>query len=267
MVDALKQITPERRDSILSLLMKNAMPLTLKEVQNLSFFLENDRQIGQQLNEILELIGKNSNEDILKLAEDLKTGLMNINADIKEGKQLGQRPYDEFSRILRELENKSNYLTSTERSALQKSGEKLLDSLELQLHLNREDTLLQLPLMMGHQFKNLQMYVMRDKKGSKKIDPKNMSVLLNFDTNNMGNMNIYVGVHYKNIVMKMGLENKEDQSLIEDYSKELKNYLEDLGYDLKDLSFRIDNDNNILSMTKETEGNHRTMNKLLDIKI
>ena len=267
MVDALKQITPERRDSILSLLMKNAMPLTLKEVQNLSFFLENDRQIGQQLNEILELIGKNSNEDILKLAEDLKTGLMNINADIKEGKQLGQRPYDEFSRILRELEDKSNHLTSTERSALQKSGEKLLNSLELQLHLNREDTLLQLPLMMGHQFKNLQMYVMRDKKGSKKIDPKNMSVLLNFDTNNMGNMNIYVGVHYKNIVMKMGLENKEDQSLIEDYSKELKKYLEDLGYDLKELSFRIDNDNNILSMTKETEGNHRTMNKLLDIKI
>jgi len=267
MVDALKQITPEKRDSIISLLMKNAMPLTLKEVQNLSFFLSNEKQIGQQLEEILDLIHKNSNAEIVKLAEELKQNLTKLNVNIREGKQISERPYEEFSKILRDLESKSSFLSSGERSALQKSGQKLLDSLELQLHLNREDTLLQLPLMMGDQLKNLQMYIMRDKKGSKKIDPKNMSVLLNFDTNNMGNVNIYVAVNYKNIVMKMGLGNKDDQNLVEDYSKDLENYLKDLGYDLKDLSFRVDEDNHILSMVEETEGNHRSMKKLLDIKI
>jgi len=267
MVDALKQITPERRDSIISLLMKNAMPLTLKEVQNLSFFLSNEKQIGQQLEEILDLIHKNSNAEIVKLAEELKQNLTKLNVNIKEGKQVSERPYEEFSKILRDLESKSSFLSSGERLGLQKSGQKLLDSLELQLHLNREDTLLQLPLMMGDQLKNLQMYIMRDKKGSKKIDPKNMSVLLNFDTNNMGNVNIYVAVNYKNIVMKMGLGNRDDQNLVEDYSKDLENYLKDLGYDLKDLSFRVDDDNHILSMIEETEGNHRSMKKLLDVKI
>ena len=267
MVDALKQISPERRDSIISLLMKNAMPLTLKEVRNLSFFLSNERQIGQQLDEILDLIDKNNNHEVIKLSEELKKNLIKINRDIKDGKQIGERPYEEFSRMLKELESKSSFLSSGERATLQKSAEKLLDSLELQLHLNREDTLLQLPLMMGDQLKNLQMYIMRDKKGSKKIDPKNMSVLLNFDTNNMGNVNIYVVVNYKNIVMKMGLANKEDQSLVESYSKELEKYLEDLGYDLKDLSFRIDEDNHITSMIKETEGSHRTLKNLLDVKI
>lgn len=267
MVDALKQIDPQRRDSIISILMKNAMPLTLKEVQNLSFFLSNKNQIGQEMDEILNLIDKNKNEEVSKLAEELKNSLMKINNHIKEGKEVGKRPYEEFSKILKELENSSTLLSDSEKSSLQKSGGKLLDSLELQLQLNREDTLLQLPIMVGEQFKNLQMYLMRDNKRSKKIDPNDMSVLLNFDTNNMGNLNVYVSVNYKNIIMKIGLEDKEDKNLIENYSKELENYFQDLGYELKDLSFRIDEDNNVMSMVEETEGDHRTLNKLLDVKI
>ncbi|WP_041719374.1 DUF6240 domain-containing protein [Alkaliphilus oremlandii] len=267
LVDTLKQITPERRDSIISLLMKNAMPLTLKEVQKLSFFLNNERQIGHELEAILSIIENNKNEEIAQLAARLRTGIHKMTSDMKEGKPFGERPYEEFSQILRALESKSAHLSGGERSSLQKSGERLLDSLELQVHLNRQDTLLQLPLMMGDQLKNLQMYVMRDKKGSKKIDPKNMSVLLNFDTNNMGNINIYMAVNYSNIVMKIGLNHTEDKELIENYTKDLEKYLEDLGYSLKDLSFRIDEDTHILSMHREIEGNHQSLKKLLDIKI
>ena len=62
LVDTLKQITPERRDSIISLLMKNAMPLTLKEVQKLSFFLNNERQIGHELEAILSIIENNKKD-------------------------------------------------------------------------------------------------------------------------------------------------------------------------------------------------------------
>ncbi len=266
-VDALKQISPERKNSIISLLMKNSIPMTLKQVQNLSFFLSNQRQIGHQLEEMLNLIDENNNAEITKIAEELENAVNKINNHIKEGRQIGERPYEEFSRLLKNLESKSTLLSKEDRGAIQKSGEKLLDSLELQLHLNREDTLLQLPLMMNDQLKNLQIYIMKDKQGSKKIDPRNMSVLLNFDTNNMGNVNIYLAVNYKNIVMKMGLSNKEDQDLVEKYSKELEEHLEGLGYDLKNLSFRIDDDNHILSMVEETEASKPGVKKLLDVRI
>lgn len=267
MVDLLKQIPEERKNTIISLLMKNAMPLTLKEVQNLSFFLSNQRQIGHQVDEILKLINKYDNTEITLVAEDLKKAVNKINEHIKKGGQIEEKPYQELSRLLRELEGKSSSLTGEDRNNLGKSGEKLLDSLELQLQLNREDTVLQMPLMMGDQLKNLQIYIMRDKKGSKKIDPKNMSVLLNFDTNNMGNVNIYVGVNYKNIVMKIGLADEKDQDLIEKYSGELEKHLEELGYDLKDLSFRLDNDNHILSMANDSEVKNPKIKRLLDVKI
>ncbi len=267
MIDILKQISPERKNTIISLLMKNAMPLTLKEVQNLSFFLNNQRQIGHQLDEILNLIDKNKNTETIRIAEELKRAINRINGHIKEGKQIEERPYEEFSRLLRELENKSSFLTRGDKETFQKSGEKLLDSLELQLQLNREDTVLQFPLMMNEHLKNLQIYIMKDKKGRKKIDPKNMSILLNFDTNNMGNINIYVAVNYKNIVMKMGLANREDQNLVEKYSNELEEHLEDLGYNLKDLSFRIDDDNHILSMAGEAGERNPKIKRLLDVRI
>lgn len=267
MVDVLKQISPERKNTIISLLMKNAMPLTLKEVQNLSFFLSNQRQIGHQLDEILNLIDKNENTEVIRIAGELKKVISKINGNIKEGRQIEGRPYEDFSKLLKELESKSSFLTKEDKETLQKVGEKLLDSLELQLQLNREDTVLQLPLMMSEYLKNLQIYVMRDKKGSKKINPKDMSILLNFDTNNMGNVNIYVAVNYKNIVMKMGLANEEDRNLIEKYSAELGKHLEELGYDLKDLSFRISDDNHILSMADEMEKKNPKIKRLLDVRI
>jgi len=247
--------------------MKNAMPLTLKEVQNLSFFLSNQRQIGHQLDEILNLIDKNENTEVIRIAGELKKVISKINGNIKEGRQIEGRPYEDFSKLLKELESKSSFLTKEDKETLQKVGEKLLDSLELQLQLNREDTVLQLPLMMSEYLKNLQIYVMRDKKGSKKINPKDMSILLNFDTNNMGNVNIYVAVNYKNIVMKMGLANEEDRNLIEKYSAELGKHLEELGYDLKDLSFRISDDNHILSMADEMEKKNPKIKRLLDVRI
>ena len=78
MIDILKQISPERKNTIISLLMKNAMPLTLKEVQNLSFFLNNQRQIGHQLDEILNLIDKNKNTETIRIAEELKRAINRI---------------------------------------------------------------------------------------------------------------------------------------------------------------------------------------------
>lgn len=267
MVDMLKHIPPEEKNTIISLLMKNAMPLTLKEVQNLSFFLGNQRQIGHQLDEILNLIDKNENMEIIKITKELKQVVNKINKNIKEGKQIGEEPYKEVVSLLKELENKSPFLTKEDKGILQKNGERLLDSLELQLQLNREDMVLQLPLIMNEHLKNLQIYIMKDKKGGKKIDPQNMSILLNFDTNNMGNVNIYVAVNYKNIVMKMGLASKEDQNLIEKYSNELGKHLESLGYNLKDLSFRISGDNHILSMVGETGERELKIKRLLDVRI
>ncbi|HZX21092.1 MAG TPA: DUF6240 domain-containing protein [Clostridia bacterium] len=267
MVDMLKHISPEGKNTIISLLMKNAMPLTLKEVQNLSFFLSNQRQIGHQLDEILNLIDKNENTEIIKISGELKQVVNKINKNVKEGKQIEEEPYKEVASLLKELENKSSFLTKEDREALQKSGEKLLDSLEMQLQLNREDMVLQLPLIMNEHLKNLQIYIMKDKKGRKRIDPKNMSILLNFDTNNMGNVNIYVAVNYKNIVIKMGLADKEDQNLIEKYSNELGKHLEGLGYNLKDLSFRISDDNHIFSMVDEVGEKEPGIKRLLDVRV
>ncbi|AOY75703.1 DUF6240 domain-containing protein [Clostridium formicaceticum] len=267
LLQSMEGITYQQKDSILSLLLKNAIPVTLKEVQNLSFFLGNQQQIGYQMKEILKAIEKSPRKEIKEVAFKMRELLREVDEALKVGKIEGNRPYEEFGRLLKQLETKTHLLDNESKTSLQKSGEKLLDSLEIQMHLNKEDTVLQLPVMMGDQLKNLQIYIMKDKKGSKKIDPRDMSILLNFDTNTMGNVNVYVGVNYKRVVMKMGLNHQEDQQLIAKYENQLKELLQEMGYELKDLSFRVEEEQHILTMADEVATNEKRKKSLLDVKI
>ena len=84
----------------------------------------------------------------------------------------------------------------------------------------------------------------------------------------MGNINIYIAVNYKNIVMKIGLTNENDKKFVEKHLNELEESLRDLGYNLKDLSFRIDEDNHIFSaVADEIEENSPKIKRLLDVRI
>ncbi|AKL93829.1 hypothetical protein CACET_c03130 [Clostridium aceticum] len=267
LLQSMENITYQQKDSILSLLLKNAMPITLKEVQNLSFFLGNQQQIGSQMKEILEMTEKSSRREIKEIAHKMRELLQGVDETLKVGKVEGNRPYEEFGRLLKQLETKAYLLDEETKISLQKTGGKLLDSLEIQMNLNKEDTVLQLPVMMGDQLKNLQIYVMKDKKGSKKIDPRDMSILLNFDTNTMGNVNVYVGVNYKRVVMKMGLNRQEDQQLVTKHENQLKELLQEMGYELKDLSFRVEEQQHILTMADEINATEKRKKNLLDVKI
>ncbi|MCC5911032.1 MAG: hypothetical protein JJT76_11415 [Clostridiaceae bacterium] len=267
LMESMEQVSHQQKDSILSVLLKNAMPVTLKEVQGLSFFLSNQQQIGSQVKDILKTIDKHPRKEIQEIASNIKEQLQVLSKDLKQGKLESTRPYEALAKALQELESKAGLLEEGMRNSIKNSGEKLLDSLETQIHLNKEDTVLQLPIMMGDEFKNLQIYVMKDKKGSRKIDPRDMSILLNFDTNNMGNVNVYVGVNYKKVVMKMGLNRHEDRTLMESYTKKMETMLEEMGYELKDFSFRVEEDQHILSLTDEIEELQGKTKNMLDVKV
>ncbi|ABR47018.1 hypothetical protein Amet_0793 [Alkaliphilus metalliredigens QYMF] len=255
------------REHIVSLLLKNAIPLNLKEVQSLSLLLKNQEQVGHQIGAMVKELAGNQQEEIKEIHHKMQDLLQEISSQVKSGKVQNERPYEKIAELIKELEGKQHLLDEQTKGRLQQTSDKLLESLEIQGRLNKEDMVLQLPFLMENQFKNLQIYVMNQKKGSKKIDPKNMSVLLNFDTNHMGNMNIYVAVNGKNVVMKMGVIQGEDQKLIEAYEKQLHGLFEALGYELKDLSYRVEKEQHILTMMDEVNQENGVQRNALDIRI
>ncbi|SES86156.1 hypothetical protein SAMN05660297_00756 [Natronincola peptidivorans] len=257
----------QQKEAILTLMMKNAIPIDLKEVQHMNLFLLNKQQIAGETDKILKLLENSKEKDLKDLEKKLKGFLKETTEAMKAGRYDAVKTYQQLSKWLKEVEGKAHLMEDTTREAFQRNNEGLKDSLALQQQLNKEDTLLQLPIMMENQVKNLQIYIMNKKKGSRRVDPNDMSILLNFDTNNMGNINIYTAVQYKNVGMKIGVKSQEDKNLFEAKRNQIEGLLKELGYELKEMSFKVEEEIHLFSTTEEIDPSYKPAKSFLDIKI
>lgn len=243
----------DRTESILSLLIKNAVPVNLEEVRHMNLFLQNKQQTGQLLGEMIDLLkdlAEKGDQPARQGLEQLQRLMEQSSQQLKTGKGPLPELYKETAKILRELAPAMQQMSAAARETLQQTGERLLNSMELQSQLNQEDTVYQLPFMMNGQVQNLQLYFMNQKK-NKKIDPNDMTVLLNFDTRHMGNLNVFVGVKYKKIVMKIGVQKEEDKAWLDKHRQQLEEVLEAMDYEIKDLAYRVEESQHLMSLADE----------------
>ena len=257
----------DKKEALLPLLIKNSLPINLKQISNMQLLLSNKDQIAPETQKILKLLERSDRKELREIEGKFKGFLKATSIEMKSGKFDIERTYNELAKWIREIENKAYLFNKTEKEALGKIGERLKDSLDLQNQLNRNDTMFQLPIMMENQLRNLQIYIMNKKRNSRKIDPNDMSVLLNFETNNMGNINIYTSINHKKVNMKIGVKNHRDRKIFEKNSHLIGELLSKIGYELRDMSFRVEEDQDLLSMAGELAGWNRPIRSLLDIKI
>ncbi|MEN1761841.1 DUF6240 domain-containing protein [Anoxynatronum sibiricum] len=259
----------DRKESLLSLLIKNATPLTLQEVKQMDLFLQNRHQTGQLLGQIMDLLkeeGNNGNRYAQEAVQQLSRLMEQATGQLRSGQGADEQLYRDAARILRELEPALQQMNPEARESLGQAGERLLNSLELQQQLNREDTVFQLPFMLGGQLQNLQVYFMNQRK-NKKIDPQDMTVLLNFDTRHMGNLNVFVGVKYKKIVMKIGVARQEDKEWIDARREKLEEMMAALDLEIKDLSYRVEEEQHLMSLAEDLQAFRGVRHGRLDLRI
>lgn len=259
----------DRKESLLSLLIKNATPLTLQEVKQMDLFLQNRQQTTQLLGEMIDLLksqGEAGNRQAREAGQQLSRLMEQAAGQLRSGQRVDEQLFRETARILRELEPAIQQMNQGARESLTQTGERLLNSLELQQQLNREDTVLQLPFMLGGQLQNLQVYFMNQRK-NKKIDPQDMTVLLNFDTQHMGNLNVFVGVKYKKIVMKIGVTRQEDKEWIDARRAQLEEMLAAMDFEIKDLSYRVEEEQHLMSLAEDLQAFRGFRHGRLDLRI
>ena len=270
-VAALQEALPlmaTNRQHLLAMMMKNAMPISLKGVKDIAMLLNNKQNITQDIKELLELFDGDKKEGIeTEAASKLQTTLKELAVGNKQGKLNADKIYEELSKAIKLLESSSGQLNKEQRQAIENKIEKLKDTLEVQQQLNNNDTCFQMPVLMNEELKNLQIYVMNKKKNTKKIDPQNMSILLNMETNSVGNLNIYVAVSNKNVMLKVGLDKPEFKRVIEPQAKVLIDLMKDIGYEVKEVGFRVNDEQTMLDMLNHTEHEESIMKHYIDIKI
>lgn len=250
---------------LLAMAMKNGMPVTLQELQQLKQFTQNQNQLGHQLKDLVDLLEKDAY--FKGEAQQLKGIVKSISQGLKQGINQQQEFEDQLSKAISQVTAKLSSTEGPQREAIERGISQLNEALELQNKLNQQSIVLQYPHILGEQMKNLQIYVMNEKRGSRKIDPKNMSVLLNMDTNHMGIVNVYVGVTNKQVIMKIGVEKKQYQQVIEEEKGKIQGLMDALGYEVKELTFRVNEDNNVLDLVEMVEEKLRGNRHYIDITI
>ena len=93
---------------------------------------------------------------------------------------------------------------------------------------------MQLPIMMNGQQKTAELYVYKQKKGAKKIDPENVNILLALDFQHMGHVESLISIHEKEISLRVEVPNEKVEAFFKDNTLSLYRLISETGYKLVD---------------------------------
>ena len=134
------------------------------------------------------------------------------------------------------------------------------ESLKFIEHLNRDTTFVQIPLHINGQDTTAELYVFKDARKKKKVDPSDATVLLSLFTINLGQVEAMIHIVNKNVECLFRLEDKRILEFIRKNSTPLYSLLDAQGYNLTKVSYKHitrQQQANIVNVQKIKEGLNR----------
>lgn len=219
---------------ILPLALKNGLDMSLSELQKLNRVYENRNGLGEILNDLVKQ-GKNiQNEEVENEVRKLEEKSKGISDSLKKGDENAKEYYKELIKGFADLSNSFNSERDNRFNDILKQAK---DSLRIQNALSKEDLVLQLPILIGDTFKNLQVIIPNLNKG---IDKNSMTFLISINTSKLGNLKFSVDVKGKDIFMEFVTDEKSAPYISENKPL-LEDGLNNIGYNLIGLSIKMDN--------------------------
>lgn len=90
-----------------------------------------------------------------------------------------------------------------DKDVFMKKTQDLIDNIKSSSKYREDDSFVQIPFFMNKEGSSANVYARSNSKKGKKIDPENMSVLIDLNTKNLGNMGFYLKVDKKDINLKI----------------------------------------------------------------
>lgn len=101
------------------------------------------------------------------------------------------------------------------------------------------DSILQLPIMINRENTTGELYVMKRKKGRKKIDTENFTLFLSLTTNSLGIVESFLNASHKCITISFRVEDEDLVKLVKDNYRALYDGLLEKGFKLVDMKCRV----------------------------
>ncbi|WZL74826.1 DUF6240 domain-containing protein [Clostridiaceae bacterium 35-E11] len=218
-------------------LLKNDLKLNINNATNLNNILLKEYDIAKQVEDLTVLL--QSDKETMKLGESVETALVKLQHMILDKKFV---PHE----LIKELYIKLEFIKQAVEDMQIKEGKKILnltislkDSLDFMSKLNQAQTYFQLPILLNNKHKNIELFIAKDRKNKKRINPKDITILIALDTKNMDKVSVLLEIKDRTIICSFQvIAEKIKKSLVEQ-EKILKDTLLRLGFSNVSIKYRI----------------------------
>lgn len=198
-------------EKILPMIMKNEIPMTLKEIKDINLFLNGEKGLTNLLKSMTE-----KNEE---LKEEINLLQEKISGSIKEG---SEKIKDDYKDLMNIINNSNKSFDDKGNNQRDKSKEEYM---EISKKISKNDMVIKLPIDTGNGYKDLNIIVPDAAKG---IDKNNMNFLVSLETENLGEVAMDLKVIGKEVYINI----EEQDGILQDKIILLKQSLEKIGYTL-----------------------------------
>lgn len=226
--DILTSIKSTDMEAITYLVSKE-LKATPKNLGQLIKNIENSDGISQFLEKLQRRMDVSDNPELQEIKESIKKVFLEPRQVEDKGEVILQ--LKDIAKLGEKLES---YLLSSGNKdpEIRDVLSNLRDNIDFIKNINEYNNYLQLPLLINGDTSTAKLYVFKEGKRSKAINPENATILVALDLKNLGHMESLIGIMRKTVNVTFRVENKGIGTLIEKQSLLLKNSLLKKGYSL-----------------------------------
>ena len=167
-----------------------------------------------------------------------------------------------FYQHMKEAEEIVKTLKKEDKEVFEKYLRQMSEYLKESSRASKGESMLQIPFYMNQEGSQANVFV-KTPKQKDKIDPEDMSILMDLSTKGLGDLGFYLKVEHKSVSVKISA-GETVLSSIKNEMTSLENLLQNIGYELKKVELSGDEDTAKISFVEETA---RQLPSGLDLKV
>lgn len=213
-----------KEESLIPVIMKNQLNMSINQINNINYLLNNGKGIGSIFNELLA--NKNNySKELKEKIEILENKIKKFSNSLKKGKDGVEEELKETLNSFEDLNNSFNFNGEDKEGYIKQIEEYF----NLQNQLSKDDLILQLPISTEGGYNNINLIIPNINKG---IQKNKMVFYINMNMENLGQVKFNIQVKDDKVYVDFNMAKEEK---IKDNENLLKSGLEKIGYTLEKL--------------------------------
>ncbi|MCT4606702.1 MAG: hypothetical protein N4A64_11480 [Marinisporobacter sp.] len=246
-------------------LLKNNLKMNMLNMTNINNILLKDFTITKEIDQLIEVLYENKETAHLgKSLEQIFSKLKDMILEKKfEPGEMIKEIHVKLELVKQSIEN----ISSKEQGDALKNIANLKNSLDFVSKINQFQTYFQMPIFFNDERKNLELYISKDDKNRKKINPKDVKILVALDTKTMDKVQVLIGIKDKNITCNFKVTTDETKKMLLAFENDLKEALKLLDFKGISMKYVVGNSENNMIGQELTKKEIDEKIRFIDLKV